>query len=118
MFMFGLGGETISPPVDAPWWERTPAPKCDQSAGRRASQDHRRPFHTFFVGQGGGTLGPDCCFAHVVSDRPRIGQRGNTDISGSPRRLCFDFAHGFFQRQSLAHDFGFGKRRATGAQLS
>ena len=63
------------------------------------------------------TVSLDCCFAYVVGISHQIAECGDTSITGALRGLSFDFAHGFFQRQSLARDFGFGKWRVYGAQL-
>ena len=42
---------------------------------------------------------------------------GPACLAGALSGFRFDLAHGFFQRQPLAGDFGFGKRRLNAAQL-
>ena len=64
------------------------------------------------------TVSLDCCFAYVVGISHQIAECGDTSITGALRGLSLDFAHGFFQRQSLARNFVFGKWGINDAQLS
>src|ERR1700690_2341191 len=48
-------------------------------------------------------------FAWLVGISQQIAECSGASITGALHDLSFDPEHGFFQRQSLARDFGFGK---------
>src|SRR5258707_7093445 len=55
--------------------------------------------------------------AEGVAAARGTGAAGPRGLAGALGGLGFDLAHGLFQRQPLAGDFGFGKRRLDAAQL-
>ena len=53
----------------------------------------------------------------VAAPRGTTGAGGPARLTGALGGFRFDLAYGLFQRQPLAGDFGFGKRRLNTAQL-